>query len=178
MGASFIKPQTKHIFAKITKIWFFYFVLSAVLLVGYYVFLEQAIKTSLHHSEQYQAQQKALQQKIKLADTYFERLAYETSLVNQRLDKNQMREDKIKDLLELIPDKITINFVEFTDTTLVLKGVTPSKEFFYFGLQDPLKANFGKSSVSFYALANGWYQFISISHTYSDSTSQAPKAAQ
>ncbi len=165
MALSFTRPKIKHIFAKITKVWWLYFALTAVVLVGFYMFLLQEISSSVKRTQNYRDDQKNLQRDIADINTYFERLIYEATLVNQRIDKNNIRRDKIYDLLELIPDKITLHFIEINETTLTLKGVTPSKEFFYFALQDPLKANFGRSNVSFYALSNGWYEFISISHT-------------
>lgn len=165
MALSFTRPKIKHIFAKITKVWWLYFALTAVVLVGFYMFLFQEISSSVKRTQNYRDDQKNLQRDIADINTYFERLIYEATLVNQRIDKNNIRRDKIYDLLELIPDKITLHFIEINETTLTLKGVTPSKEFFYFALQDPLKANFGRSNVSFYALSNGWYEFISISHT-------------
>lgn len=164
MARSFIRPKVKHIFAKITKIWWLYFALTIVILGGFYAFLEYEIGASLTRTEHYRLDQKTLQKHIVDIDEHFERLVYEATLVHQRIDKNNIRRDKLHDLLELIPDKITLHFIEIDDTTLVLKGVTPSKEFFFFALQDPLKANFGRSNVNFYALSNGWYEFISISH--------------
>lgn len=164
MALSFIRPKVKHIFAKITKIWWLYFGLTIMILVGFYIFLEHEIGASIARTEHYKLEQKTLQQHIVEVDEHFERLVYEATLVHQRIDKNDIRRDKLHDLLELVPDKITLRFIEINDSTLMLKGVTPSKEFFFFALQDPLKANFGHSNVNFYALSNGWYEFISISH--------------
>lgn len=162
---SFTRAQAKHIFAKVTKIWWLYFALTAVILLAANVFLTQEISTSIERANEYQSEQKRLQSDIQDLDEYYERLSYEVALINQRIDKNDIRRDKIYDLLALIPDKITLHFIEIGESTLTLKGVTPSKEFFYFALQDPLKANFGRSNVSFYALSNGWYEFVSISNT-------------
>lgn len=172
---SFTRAQAKHIFAKVTKIWWLYFALTAVILVAANVFLTQEISTSIERANEYQSEQKRLQSDIQDLDEYYERLSYEVALINQRIDKNDIRRDKIYDLLALIPDKITLHFIEIGESTLTLKGVTPSKEFFYFALQDPLKANFGRSNVSFYALSNGWYEFVSISNT-PVAPSAAPKA--
>ncbi len=162
---SFTRAQAKHIFAKVTKIWWLYFALTAVILLAANVFLTQEIGASMERASEYQSEQKRLQSDIQDLDEYYERLSYEVALINQRIDKNDIRRDKIYDLLALIPDKITLHFIEIGESTLTLKGVTPSKEFFYFALQDPLKANFGRSNVSFYALSNGWYEFVSISNT-------------
>ncbi|STQ83641.1 hypothetical protein [Helicobacter fennelliae] len=164
MSLSFIKPQTKHIFANITKIWWFYIALTAVILVGYYMFLQIESANSLRRVAEYRALQSKIQLQTKYLNEYFERTVYEATLTNKRLDTHNIRKEKLRDLLEIIPDKITINFIEFSNYSLTLKGVTPSKEFFYFGLQALLKASFGKSSVNFYALPNGWYQFISLSY--------------
>lgn len=163
MRISFVRPKIKYIIAKVTKIWWFYFLVTAFILVAFYMFLKQEIINSNIRTEKYRENQKILRSRIKLTDEYFERLIFEATLVHNRADKNKIRRDKLADLLYLIPDKITLHSVELDEKSLTLKGVTPSKEFFYFALQDPLKANFGRSSVSFYALSNGWYEFISIS---------------
>lgn len=160
---SFVRPKIKYIIAKVTKIWWFYFLVTAFILVAFYMFLKQEIINSGERTEQYREQQKILRNRIGLTDEYFERLVFEATLVHNRIDRNNVRRDKLADLLHLIPDKITLHSVELNENSLTLKGVTPSKEFFYFALQDPLKANFGRSNVSFYALSNGWYEFISVS---------------
>lgn len=173
MALSFIRPKTKHIFAKVTKIWWLYFALTIVILLGFYGFVTREISVSAERAQEYRFNQAILQQNIIDLDEHFERLVFESTLVHQRSDKNDIRRDKLRDLLELVPDKITLRFIEISDTTLVLKGITPSKEFFYFALQDPLKANFGRSNVNFYALSNGWYEFISISHAHTQATKKA-----
>jgi len=160
---SFIKPQKKHIFTKITKIWWFYIVISAMILVAYNYYLSQEILNTIEKAQSYQTRQAQVQQKTKLIDTYYERLEYEGTLANQRIEKNEIRQERLQHILELIPDTITIHFMELTDSSLILKGVTPSKEFFDFGLKAPLSANFGVSSVNFYPLPNGWFEFISMS---------------
>lgn len=177
MALSFTRHKTKHIFAKITKIWWLYFGLTIVILLGFYGFVAREISVSAKRAQEYRANQQILQQNIIDIDEHFERLVFEATLVHQRSDKNDIRRDKLHDLLELIPDKITLHFIEISDTTLVLKGITPSREFFYFALQDPLKANFGRSNVNFYALSNGWYEFISISHAHTQATRKAESQA-
>lgn len=177
MALSFTRHKTKHIFAKITKIWWLYFALTIVILLGFYGFVAREISVSAKRAQEYRANQQILQQNIIDIDEHFERLVFEATLVHQRSDKNDIRRDKLHDLLELIPDKITLHFIEISDTTLVLKGITPSREFFYFALQDPLKANFGRSNVNFYALSNGWYEFISISQAHTQATRKAESQA-
>ena len=177
MALSFTRHKTKHIFAKITKIWWLYFALTIVILLGFYSFVAREITVSTKRAQEYRASQQILQQSIIDIDEYFERLVFEATLVYQRSDKNNIRRDKLHNLLELIPDKITLHFIEISDTMLVLKGITPSKEFFYFALQDPLKANFGRSNVNFYALSNGWYEFTSISHAHTQATRKAESRA-
>lgn len=163
MRLSFIKPQSKNIFNKATKIWCFYIFLTTIILVGFNVFLQTEIINITKRIERYKHDQADIRSKTKAIDIHYERLIYEATLANNRIDKNNIRKEKIQNLLDLIPDKITINSIELSDTRLILKGITPSKDFFRLGLQASLKANFDKSNVSFYPLPNGWHQFISIS---------------
>ncbi len=175
MRLSFISPQTKHIFSTLTKIWLFYFVLSGIILVGANEFLKMETMSTDKRVEKYKYDQTIIENKTQALNSQYERSIYEATLINNRIDNNNIRKEKIQNLLDLIPDKITISFIELSDTTLTLKGITPSKDFYYFGLQDPLKANFSKTSVSFYALSNGWYRFLSISNTKESSVNKVMK---
>lgn len=169
MALNFIYPKKKHIFNQVTKIWWMYIGITSVILFFCFGYLSLDIVRTQRMIENYKKEQIELQTKIKAADNYFERLNYESDLSYLRLDTNDIRREKLQNILNLIPDKITIDSIELSENTLIIKGITPSREFFYFGLHASLKANFGKSSVNFYGLSNGWQQFVSISYTQNTS---------
>ena len=88
MALSFTRHKTKHIFLKITKIWWLYFALTIVILLGFYGFMTREISVSTKRAQEYRANQQILQQNIIDIDEHFQRLVFESTLVHQRSDKN------------------------------------------------------------------------------------------
>ncbi|PAF44684.1 hypothetical protein [Helicobacter sp. 11S02596-1] len=174
MRLSFLKPRPKYIVTKITKIWVFYIIVSLGMMFGFLLLLESQILLSHKRIAEYQSKQASYQSKIVKMQAYQSRILSETDLLKQRQIHNLVVRDAIRNLFNIIPDQITIDYIEIGNDSLLIKGATPSKEVFKFLLQDPLKAIFGKSSVSFFALSNGWYNFVSTSHS-SISIIEAPK---
>ncbi|MDO7252312.1 hypothetical protein [Helicobacter cappadocius] len=163
MNLSFIASKPKYIFAKITKIWFFYIILSLVILFGFMSLLKYQIFLSKARVNDYQEKQAFYHTQIGKIDAYEERILLESELAKDRAVHNLMIRDAVVNLFNIIPDQITISYIEIGNDSLSMKGSTPSKEVFNFLLQDPLKAIFGKSSVTFFALSSGWYNFVSLS---------------
>ncbi|PAF41144.1 hypothetical protein [Helicobacter sp. 11S03491-1] len=165
MKFSFLNPQPKYILAKITKIWVFYIFLSMVIVFGFLSLLKYQIFLSHERIKNYQVKQVFYQDEITKLNSYQERILSEIDLAKNRQIHNLMVRDAIINLFNIIPDQITINYIEIGNDSLSLKGSVPSKEVFKFLLQDPLKAIFGKSHVTFFALSNGWYHFVSTSQS-------------
>ncbi|PAF46876.1 hypothetical protein BKH41_08385 [Helicobacter sp. 12S02232-10] len=167
MKLSFLKPRPKYIVAKITKIWIFYIFISLVIIFGFLLILKTQIALSHKRIDEYQSKQTSYQDKISKLQAYQGRILSETDLLKNRQVHNLIVRDAIKNLFNIVPDQITIDYIEVGNDFLKISGSTPSKEVFKFLLQDPLKAIFGKSMVSFFALSNGWYHFVSISQSVS-----------
>ncbi|PAF47852.1 hypothetical protein BKH46_03210 [Helicobacter sp. 12S02634-8] len=165
MRFSFLTPHPKHILTKITKIWLLYIVAALVIIFGFLVLLKFQIFLSHSRVADYQAKQIDYQTKVIELDAYQNRILFEVDLLKSRQVHNLIVRDVIKNLFNIIPDQITIDYIEIGSDFLTIKGSTPSKEVFKFLLQDPLKAIFGKSNVSFFPLSNGWYHFVSTSRS-------------
>lgn len=177
MNLSFIPSQPKYIFAKITKIWIFYIILSLIILFGFTSLLKYQILLSKARVNSYQERQVFYHSEIDKIDSYQERIVLESNLAKDRGTHNLMIRDAVVNLFNIIPDQITINYIEIGNDSLSIKGSTPSKEVFNFLLQDPLKAIFGKSSATFFALSNGWYNFVSTSKSKT-SIIESPKSKE
>jgi hypothetical protein len=69
--------------------------------------------------------------------------------------------DSIKNLLDLIPDPITLSSISFDKNRLIIYGITPTKEIYNMLMLPPLESIFTETNTSFYQLPNGWYRFKS-----------------
>ncbi len=165
MKYSFIEPQVKRIFSKIVKIWWFYIFLSLSLVMAFVLNLQIQTDEAIKKSNEMAHKQVFYQEQIQKLQTNKKRLDYELLVIKNDITDNAIIKDAIDNLLNLIPDQITISLIEVQDQSLIIKGNTPSKEVFRYLLQDPLKAIFGESKVSFFMLSNGSYQFVSESFT-------------
>ncbi len=75
--------------------------------------------------------------------------------------KNSLLKQSIKNLLDLIPDPITLSSCEFDKNRLVLYGITPSKDIYNILMLPPLESIFNETKTYFYQMPNGWYRFKS-----------------
>lgn len=165
MRYSFTLAQPKRILSKIVKIWWFYIFISIGLMVGFVLNLQMQTRVAIKNGSEMEQKQEFYQQQIQKILTNRKRLEYQLLVIKNDITDNMVIKDAIENLLNLIPDQITISLVEIKDQSLIIKGNTPSKEVFKYLLQDPLKAIFGKSKVSFFMLSNGGYEFVSESLT-------------
>ena len=69
--------------------------------------------------------------------------------------------ESIKNLFDLVPDRIVLSEADLKERSLVLYGITPNKEVYEFLLQAPLRSIFHRTYSSFYPMENGWYRFVS-----------------
>lgn len=165
MSYSFTSAKTKHIFSKIVKIWWLYIFLSSIFVLGFVLNLQIQTQEAINNSEERVKKQAFYQEQLQKIQTNKKRLEYELSVIQNDSTDNAIIKDAIDNLLNLIPDQITISLIEIKEQSLIIKGNTPSKEVFRYLLQDPLKAIFGESKVNFFMLSNGGYQFVSESFT-------------
>ncbi|MCE3038851.1 hypothetical protein [Helicobacter anatolicus] len=165
MKYSFTSAQTKHILGKIVKIWLFYIVLSVGIMVGFFVVLKIQISSIGNKSVNEEKKKVFFDKEIAKISERHKRAEFELSIIKSDDIDNSVVKDGIINLLNLIPDQITISYMQINNKSLIIKGVTPSKEVFRYLLQNPLSAIFGRSEVTFYMLSNGWYEFVSQSHT-------------
>lgn len=163
MRYSFTQPLPKSIISRLTKVWVFYIALSVgiVYLYGIYLNLQKyALRSNMNLTEM---SIDSSDSETAQVTRHIERLKYEANLYN--LNKTYTDELRIAltKLFDLIPDQITITQITLEENRLVLKGITPSREIYSFLLASPLKSVFTTSSVNYFPLPNGWYNFTSIS---------------
>nr|MBP3724725.1 hypothetical protein [Campylobacter sp.] len=159
---SFIKPKLKPIFSVITKIWIFLIILA----VFFFVILASFISYSTFYiNNNSQIEQKRYDEKFQ----EIEQIKFDTQkLINDRdlilgvYSSNEMLKKSLKNLLDLVPDSITINDIYLDKNELIIKGQTPTKNAFNLLMEAPLKSVFSKTTTEFYQINNGWYNFTSV----------------
>jgi hypothetical protein len=158
---SFIKPKPKPLFSAFTKIWILFISFVSMVLLAFGLFLLFKIHSYKKDAIRVTNERIALEQKITQKDNYMEYLLRQKSLGEEIYTRNTLLKESMKNLFDLVPDKITLNRVIIKKDSLVMYGKTPTKDTFNFLLSAPLKSIFSTSETMFYLTKNGWYNFVS-----------------
>lgn len=173
MKYSFTHPLPKSIISHPTKIWIFYIALSVGLIYGYGVYLNYQIHTIKSHASLSSTDISESDEAINKVNEKLRKMRYEAEIDIKNKAHNADVAGALARIFELVPDQITINYIELQENTLTIKGITPTREAYAFLLEAPLRSAFSKSRADFYALPNGWFNFTSIStNEASPSTTQ------
>lgn len=163
MNYSFTLPNKKTLLKKISRIWWGYIFLTIFILLGFVVTLKiqgfimrEEIEASLLEREN-------LLQDIKNYQTLQMQEEDKVRFGSAIASQNIILKESVENLFGMIPEQITLKKIEMSKTQLTLYGVTPSKQVYTFLLEVPLRSIFNQSRADFYALPNGWYNFVSVS---------------
>lgn len=142
MTFSFISPNKKTFISSIMQSWIACFIASFFLVGMIWLLLDWQTTRFLKRSQEIQTQntgnqsyQSDLQQKLLLLQSRIKK-------VQEIQQQNASLINAIQNLFELIPEQITINSISLTNESLVIKGITPSRELYTFLLDPSLKAVF------------------------------------
>jgi hypothetical protein len=165
---SFIKPKPKPLLKEDTKLWLIFIGISVILYISFGLFLE--IKTILYNKDTESFNQEIVSLKHKLANIekekqfiYTQKTLYEDIMV-----KNSLMKDSIKNLLDLIPDPITLTSISFDKNKLIIYGITPTQDIYNMLMLPPLESIFTQTKTYFYQMPNGWYKFKSENYLKED----------
>lgn len=158
MRYSFIKARPKQIISPEMKLVLFFFGMTLFMLVSTYAFL--MLKTYGFESEmvRFDEETKVLRSEMSGMDTKIAFIEKEAAHAEQVFTSNTVLKESIKNLFDLVPERITLSQAELDDHKLVLYGVTPNKEVYEFLLHAPLRSIFHRTYSSFYPIENGWYR--------------------
>jgi hypothetical protein len=158
---SFTTPKQKPFIKEDTKLWLIFIGISIILYISFGLFLE--IKTILYNKDTESFNKEIISLKMKLTKIsqekqfiYTQKTLYEDIMV-----KNSLMKDSIKNLLDLIPDPITLNSIYFDKNRLIIYGITPTKDIYNMLMLPPLESIFTQTKTDFYQTPNGWYKFKS-----------------
>ena len=159
---SFIEPRPKPLLSAFSKIWILFILFVSTLLIAFGVFLLLKIGDYKNSTVATKKSRIELEHKITQKDNYMEYLLRQKSLGEEIYTRNTLLKESMKNLFDLVPDKITLSRVIIKKDSLVIYGRTPTKDTFNFLLSAPLKSIFSTSNTMFYLTQNGWYNFVSI----------------
>jgi len=159
---SFTKPKKKPLFKEDTKLWLIFILVSSILYVSFSAFL--LIKAYFYNKSTQNMNQEIVKFKQNIIKLNLEKenILLQKTLYEDILTKNSVIEESIKNLLDLVPDPITLNKFLFSKNKLVIYGITPTKDIFNLLMLPPLESIFENTKTYFYQMPNGWYRFKSI----------------
>ncbi len=164
MRYSYIKPRKKSIFTSEIKLVVAFFAMSIFMLISTYIFI--LIKNSQFEQDKinilnakYNIEKNIESMKAKI--TYIEK---QNSLSQKIFTKNSVLKDSIKNLFDLVPQRITLSKAKLLENGLVLYGITPNKDIYNFMLHAPLRSIFHRTYSSFYPTTDGWLRFVSTNY--------------
>ena len=164
MRYSFIKPRPKKLISSELRLVVAFFSVTLFMLLSTYSFL--AYKTYAYGSSIQEYKEKTASLKSALDDME-RKIAFiekESRTSEQVFTANTVLKESIKNLFDLVPERITLSQAQLEENALILYGITPNKEVYEFMLQAPLRSIFHRTYSSFYPLDNGWYAFVSTNY--------------
>lgn len=161
MSLSFIKPEQRPLFSLFSKIWIILISTLLILLIVINLFIKYKNYSIKNHTQELIINQQKLSQEISELDEITEILTNQVDIAKGINASNIILKQSIHNLFDLVPDSITLEEVLMDRTSLIIRGVTPTKDVFNQLLSSPLKSIFNTSNTSFYQIKNGWYGFVS-----------------
>ncbi len=159
---SFTKPKKKQFFKEDTKLWLVFYAISVFLYVSFALFLLVKAYFYSKNNQIYNQNIITLNTKISSLTLQKENIKLQKTIYEDIMVKNSLIKDSIKNLLDLIPDPITLNKFLLKKDSLIIYGITPTKDVYNLLMLPPLESIFTKTDTTFYQMPNGWYKFKSI----------------
>lgn len=164
MRYSFIKARPKQIMSPEMKLVLFFFGMTLFMLLSTYAFLLLKTIGFQNDMERLAGETELLRTEMAEMDKKIAFIEKEAAHAEQVHTSNIVLKESIKNLFDLVPERITLSQAELGEEKLVLYGVTPNKEIYEFLLHAPLRSIFHRTYSSFYPIDNGWYRFVSTNY--------------
>lgn len=161
MRYSFIKPRTKQLLAPEMRLVLFFFGVTLLMLGTTYLFLAYKQYDFATEVAEMDARSAELNRSVAAMNEQIAFIEKEAAKAEQVATSNTVMKESIKNLFDLVPDRIVLSEADLKERSLVLYGITPNKEVYEFLLQAPLRSIFHRTYSSFYPMENGWYRFVS-----------------
>ncbi|OHD83036.1 MAG: hypothetical protein A3D90_10635 [Sulfuricurvum sp. RIFCSPHIGHO2_02_FULL_43_9] len=172
MKHSFITPSPKRLISGELRLVLFFFIVTIMMLVGTYLFLEYKTYDFIDEREEVVQQEKSLKHSITQMEEEIKRIEKEVKIAEQITTDNTVMKESIRNLFDLVPDDITLDRAELESSSLILYGTTPNKDTYEYRLHAPLRSIFHRTYTSFYPIENGWYRFVSSNYLDDETMTQ------
>lgn len=164
MRYSYIKPRKKSILTPEIRLVLTFFSMSIFMLVATYGFLLYKDAMFIKYKLDIENEKIMLQSNIKDMEDKISLIEKQSNLSQVVFTKNSVLRDSIKNLFDLVPQRITLSEAKLLHNGLILYGITPNKDVYNFMLHAPLKSIFHKTYSSFYPAKGGWLRFVSTNY--------------
>ncbi|HEX5624239.1 MAG TPA: hypothetical protein VFX57_07355 [Sulfuricurvum sp.] len=164
MKYSLITPRSKKVISGEIQLALFFFIVSISMIAGTYLFLSYKTYDFVYQHGNVAKTIKTLENDTRLLEREIENIETEVRTHESISTDNTVMKESIRNLFDLVPDKITLTHAELGEKSLILQGITPNKDTYNYMLQAPLQSIFHRTYVSFYPMENGWYQFTSSNY--------------
>ncbi len=161
MTRSYINPRSKQVISDEMQLVLLFFTISIAMLFLTYGFLKLKIYTFEESVVRIETKKVELKNSTLKMQHQIQIIEQESDRAEKVVTENSVLKESVKNLFDLVPDRITLSEVELNKNSLVMKGTTPSKEVYEFLLQAPLRSIFNNIYTSFYQAQNGWLSFVS-----------------
>ncbi len=158
---SFKPFRQKDVLFPDTKIWMGFLFLSFSLLFAFNLLIQHKISESHMFLDENKIYVKEMQKDQFLIKLEMEDVEFKKNFIDKLYSHNIILKDSIKNIFDLVPEKITLTELTMRDKSLTMKGITPTKDMYRFLLEVPLKSIFDRSRVSFYLTQDNEYRFTS-----------------
>jgi hypothetical protein len=158
---SYIEAREKKLITPEVALVLSFFTVIFVFIFGVLLYLSFKIDAFEQRKKGFTHEREQVEHQIKLLDNEIAVLKNSILKAEKIDERNKFVATSIKNLFQIIPDKITLSKVNMKEKELILYGITPTKDIYNLRLLAPLKAIFDKSYTSFYLQENGWYKFVS-----------------
>ncbi|MDD2265551.1 hypothetical protein [Sulfuricurvum sp.] len=172
MRHSFISPRPKRLISGELRLVLFFFIVTIMMLVGTYLFLQYKTYAFVYERESVSQKQSALNKAINEMEERIILIEAEVKTADQVTTENTVMKESIQNLFDLVPDDITLDKAELDASSLILYGMTPNKDTYEYMLHAPLRSIFHRTYTSFYPIENGWYRFVSSNYLDEDTAEE------
>jgi len=164
MRYSYIKPRPKSLFTSEIKLVLSFFSMSLFMLFSTYLFLLYKDAKFVEDKKNIIQEKADLEQNIQDMEDKIAYIQQQNSTSTKIFTQNSVLKDSIKNLFDLVPQRITLSQAKLLDNGLILYGITPNKDVYNFMLQAPLRSIFHQTYSSFYPASGGWLRFVSTNY--------------
>ncbi|EAK0414281.1 hypothetical protein YY92_06025, partial [Campylobacter fetus] len=145
MSYSFIKPKLKPIFSIFSKIWIAAILIVTFSLVCADLFIKFETYSLKKQNDEKQIRYDKIFAQISNLKSEMKTLMVQRDAALDIYSSNNILKKSLHNLFDLVPDAITLNDVYIDTNSLIVKGLTPTKDVYKLLLEAPLKSIFNSS---------------------------------